>query len=131
VRPGAFASRTSERFTADLEELIHLLHDRAPGQIVRPAKVRSMFAMRACRKSVMVGKALTLPQMTGVRARERSHGLDGADQGRPAQIIRRMEGMKEPWSCPHGRPTMRWLAAVQGKTSWHSGGKVDWTLLDL
>jgi len=49
----------------DLEQLLHLLsdHARPAGQMVRCAKARSMFAMRACRKSVMIGKTLTRGQM--------------------------------------------------------------------
>lgn len=49
----------------DLEQLLHLLGDgaRPAGQMVRCGKARSMFAMRACRKSVMIGKALTKGQM--------------------------------------------------------------------
>lgn len=34
--------------------------------MVRCTKARAMFAMRACRKSVMIGKSLTKPQMTVV-----------------------------------------------------------------
>ncbi|KAF4582707.1 hypothetical protein EYR40_002631 [Pleurotus pulmonarius] len=48
----------------DLEELIQLMHDHPAGQMVRPSKTRAMFAMRACRKSVMVGMPLTKRQMT-------------------------------------------------------------------
>jgi DNA mismatch repair protein PMS2 len=52
----------------DLEQLLHLLGDgaRPAGQMVRCSKARSMFAMRACRKSVMIGKALTKGQMVQV-----------------------------------------------------------------
>ncbi|KDN40420.1 hypothetical protein K437DRAFT_269978 [Tilletiaria anomala UBC 951] len=78
----------------DLEELLHLLADVSPGTAkaasVRCSKARAMFAMRACRKSVMVGKALSRRQMTA--------------------ILRHMGTMESPWNCPHGRPTMRHLA---------------------
>ena len=50
----------------DLEELLHLLRDRPPGQMVRCSKARAMFASRACRKSVMIGTALKISQMTTV-----------------------------------------------------------------
>jgi len=43
----------------DLEELIHLISEDPGNSAVRCSKVRKMFAMRACRKSVMVGRALT------------------------------------------------------------------------
>ena len=50
----------------DLEELIHLMQDQPTGQMVRCSKARAMFAMRACRKSIMVGRPLTIKQMTSV-----------------------------------------------------------------
>ncbi|KAJ7590681.1 DNA mismatch repair protein [Mycena floridula] len=90
----------------DLEELIHLMHDHPTGRMVRCSKARAMFAMRACRKSVMVGMPLTQGQMTSV--------------------VQHMGTMEQPWNCPHGRPTMRHLhdlkKAVRAKTS-----PVDWS----
>ncbi|KAJ7641827.1 MutL C terminal dimerization domain-containing protein [Roridomyces roridus] len=74
----------------DLEELIHLMHDRPAGEMVRCSKARAMFASRACRKSVMVGMPLNRSQMTAV--------------------VRHMGTMDQPWNCPHGRPTMRHLS---------------------
>ena len=56
-----------DKISIDLEELIHLMRDRPMGQMVRCSKARAMFAMRACRKSVMVGMPLTKPQMLTVR----------------------------------------------------------------
>ncbi|KAG6866554.1 hypothetical protein C0991_002039 [Blastosporella zonata] len=50
----------------DLEELIHFMRDRPPGQMVRCSKARAMFAMRACRKSIMVGMPLNKQQMATV-----------------------------------------------------------------
>ncbi|GAA5827519.1 hypothetical protein JCM11251_003846 [Rhodosporidiobolus azoricus] len=73
----------------DFEELLDLISSRSGNEVVRPSKARRMFASRACRKSVMIGKALNVKQMT--------------------QIVRHMGGMDQPWACPHGRPTMRWL----------------------
>jgi len=63
---------------SDLEELIVLLQDR-PGEMVRCSKVRSMFASRACRKSVMVGTALNTEQMK--------------------KIVRHMSEIEQPWVC--------------------------------
>jgi DNA mismatch repair protein PMS2 len=53
-------------------------------------KLMTMFASRACRSSVMIGTALKRADMSG--------------------IVRRLEGIEQPWNCPHGRPTMRHLA---------------------
>ena len=53
-------------YDIDLEEIIHLMRDRPSGQIVRCSKVRAMFAMRACRKSVMIGMPLNSHHMMTV-----------------------------------------------------------------
>lgn len=42
----------------DIDELIFMLHDAPPNTMCRPSRIRSMFASRACRKSVMIGTAL-------------------------------------------------------------------------
>lgn len=79
----------------DLGELIALLGDEPTESehVPRPSKVRRMFAMRACRSSVMIGKALTRNQMYG--------------------LVRQMGELDKPWNCPHGRPTMRHLCRLQ------------------
>ena len=46
----------------DIEEMIFMLDD-SPNSICRPSRIRSMFASRACRKSVMIGDPLTKKQM--------------------------------------------------------------------
>lgn len=73
---------------SDVEELIFMLQD-APNTLCRPSRVRSMFASRACRKSVMIGTALSYSDMR--------------------RIVNHMGEIEQPWNCPHGRPTMRHL----------------------
>jgi hypothetical protein len=51
-----------------------------------------MLASRACRSSIMIGRALDAPA-------QRS-------------ILSRLAGLDAPWNCPHGRPTMRHLAVL-------------------
>ncbi|SPP75805.1 blast:Mismatch repair endonuclease PMS2 [Drosophila guanche] len=51
-------SRQWEFGKEDIDELIFMLQDAPEGTICRPSRVRSMFASRACRKSVMIGTAL-------------------------------------------------------------------------
>ncbi|KAJ7753592.1 MutL C terminal dimerization domain-containing protein [Mycena maculata] len=92
----------------DLEELIHLMHDQPAGQMVRCSKARAMFAMRACRKSVMIGMPLTKGQMTAV--------------------VRHMGTMDQPWNCPHGRPTMRHLSDILGV---QDARRVDWSGFEM
>lgn len=91
----------------DLEELIHLLsesHISADSNYVpRPGKVRKMFAMRACRSSIMIGKTLSMRQMKSV--------------------LEHMGRIDKPWNCPHGRPTMRHLTSLDDldKQLWREG----------
>uniref|UniRef100_A0A7N6AWD4 Mismatch repair endonuclease PMS2 n=1 Tax=Anabas testudineus TaxID=64144 RepID=A0A7N6AWD4_ANATE len=83
---------TSKNWTfgpADIEELIFMLSD-SPGVMCRPSRVRQMFASRACRKSVMIGTALSVNEMK--------------------KLVAHMGDIEHPWNCPHGRPTMRHLA---------------------
>eukprot|EP00039_Didymoeca_costata_P023879 m.8578 g.8578 ORF g.8578 m.8578 type:complete len:899 (-) comp3926_c0_seq1:73-2769(-) len=77
---------------SDVEEMLFLLADR-PGVMCRPSRLRSMFAMRACRSSVMIGTALSKTKMR--------------------EIVDHMGTMEQPWNCPHGRPTMRHIFNLQ------------------
>jgi DNA mismatch repair protein PMS2 len=89
---------------SDLEELLAILSDHVGQEVPRPSKVRRLLASRACRGSVMVGKTLTLEQME--------------------KVVRHMGSMEKPWSCPHGRPTMRHLFGLGGWSSWEEGDGV-------
>jgi DNA mismatch repair protein PMS2 len=60
-----------------------------PNLSCRPSKFQKMFASRACRKSVMFGKVLSQIEMKS--------------------IVNNLSQIKQPWNCPHGRPTMRHL----------------------
>jgi DNA mismatch repair protein PMS2 len=85
----------------DLEELISLLGEKSAesSYIPRPSKVQKMLAMRACRSSIMIGKAMTRSQM---------HSL-----------VNHMGELDKPWNCPHGRPTIRHLSRLQ---TWSAVG---------
>ncbi|KAL5336433.1 hypothetical protein BJX70DRAFT_281483 [Aspergillus crustosus] len=91
----------------DLEELIVLLSETTSTanttmDIPRPSKVRKMFAMRACRSSIMIGKTLTQKQME--------------------RVVRNMGTIVKPWNCPHGRPTMRHLFSLGRWEDWDEYG---------
>jgi DNA mismatch repair protein PMS2 len=95
----------------DLEELLALIMDNPPSfststspYIPRPSKVRKLLASRACRSSVMIGKTLKNAQMEN--------------------IVRHMGSMDKPWSCPHGRPTMRHLYGLEKWEGWSEGDGV-------
>ena len=83
---------------SDVEELLWLLSDEASVNIkhLRPSKVHRMFASRACRSAVMIGTALGNVEMR--------------------KILDHMADMDHPWSCPHGRPTMRHLIDLSRTT---------------
>jgi DNA mismatch repair protein PMS2 len=115
----------SEKVTfnpSDLEELLALLsegshHSPASppstavvlplGQrnIPRPTKITKILASRACRSSIMIGKNLTHRQME--------------------KVVRHMGEMDKPWSCPHGRPTMRHLFSLDKWEGWEEGQELD------
>ncbi|KAM3077169.1 ATP-binding mismatch repair protein, variant 2 [Clarireedia jacksonii] len=90
----------------DLEELIALIAEQggvAGRGVPRPSKVRKMFAMRACRSSIMIGKSLDKRQME--------------------KVVRHMGEIDKPWNCPHGRPTMRHLCGLGlwDEEGWREG----------
>jgi DNA mismatch repair protein PMS2 len=91
--------------TTDLDELIYLLAESPTlndlSTVPRPAKVRKMFAMRACRSSIMIGKTLSRRQM--------------------GDVLRHMGEIEKPWNCPHGRPTMRHLTSLEAFGGWREG----------
>ena len=109
-------SRETTFSLMDLAELIALLAENPPGAVPRPSKVRKMFAMRACRSSIMIGKTLTHNQM--------------------GKVVRHLGELDKPWNCPHGRPTMRHLCGlgVWDESGWKEGlepesencGVTDW-----
>ena len=76
---------------SDVDELLHILNEGLDvlGGTPRPSKVRSMFASRACRSSVMIGDALSKKDMY--------------------KLVSQLSTLEQPWNCPHGRPTMRHL----------------------
>lgn len=93
----------------DLEELLSLLLDNpfssAGSQFIpRPSKVRKVLASRACRSSIMIGKTLRNSQME--------------------KVVKHMGEMDKPWSCPHGRPTMRHLFGLEKWEGWKEGDGV-------
>ncbi|CAB3259709.1 unnamed protein product [Arctia plantaginis] len=72
----------------DIDELLFILRE-SPLEYCRPSRVRAMFASRACRKSVMIGTALSKTDMK--------------------KLVDHMAELEKPWNCPHGRPTIRHL----------------------
>ncbi|CAE6429001.1 unnamed protein product [Rhizoctonia solani] len=94
----------------DLEEILHQMKEGNPSETIRCSKARAMFAMRACRSSIMIGTALKHRHMTN--------------------MVRNLAGMDQPWNCPHGRPTMRHLCNLR---TYQTGPKLesDWKAFDV
>lgn len=57
-----------------------------------------MFAMRACRSSIMIGEPLNKKTMT--------------------RVVHNLSELDKPWNCPHGRPTMRHLMELRDWSSF-------------
>eukprot|EP00762_Andalucia_godoyi_P007546 ANDGO_00801.mRNA.1 DNA mismatch repair protein PMS1 len=72
---------------ADFQDLLQKVKEDPVTQTHQPSRIRSMFASRACRSSIMIG--------------------DSLDMGEMIRVVRNMSITEKPWACPHGRPTMR------------------------
>lgn len=82
----------------DFNELVQLVKENDGSnhnnhKSIRCSKLRSLFAMRACRMSIMIGKPLTQKTMN--------------------RVVHNLSGLDKPWNCPHGRPTMRHLMELK------------------
>jgi len=55
--------------------------------LARLPKAIDMFASRACRSSIMIGRVLSTKEME--------------------RVVAKMQDLKDPWTCAHGRPTIR------------------------
>ncbi|BAO39685.1 DNA mismatch repair protein PMS1 [Kluyveromyces marxianus DMKU3-1042] len=85
----------------DFHELIQLIreHEGHNMSAIRCSKVRSMFAMRACRSSIMIGKPLSHRTMK--------------------KVVSNLGELDKPWNCPHGRPTLRHLMELKDWDSFY------------
>ncbi|CAF0854931.1 unnamed protein product [Brachionus calyciflorus] len=59
---------------------------------LKSSSLRSLYASKACRKSIMIGDSLNMTEMK--------------------RVITHLNEIDKPWNCPHGRPTMRHLINV-------------------
>jgi DNA mismatch repair protein PMS2 len=66
--------------------------DSADRILARLPKAIAMFASRACRTSIMIGTSLSHKEME--------------------KVVQRLADLEHPWSCAHGRPTMRHVGNV-------------------
>ncbi|CCE63633.1 hypothetical protein TPHA_0F01490 [Tetrapisispora phaffii CBS 4417] len=84
----------------DFNELVQLVkvNDGMNKESIKCSKIRSMFAMRACRSSIMIGKPLNRKVMS--------------------RVVKNLSTLDKPWNCPHGRPTMRHLMELKNWDSY-------------
>ena len=82
----------------DAEEFIDMIVD-APGisQSLRPSRVKEILAMKACKKSIKIGEPLPIEKMK--------------------LIVKSMGETRSPWTCAHGRPTIRFLHRLSTESS--------------
>ncbi|RWS09943.1 mismatch repair endonuclease PMS2-like isoform X2 [Dinothrombium tinctorium] len=74
----------------DIEEVLDAISQSGGScEGFRPSSFIRMIAMRACRKSIMIGKKLTISQMK--------------------TVVEHMSSLSNPWVCAHGRPSIRHL----------------------
>ncbi|KAI3660467.1 hypothetical protein MP638_004296 [Amoeboaphelidium occidentale] len=59
---------------------------------ILPNQWQYQLASRACRKATMIGDVLDRRQMK--------------------KIVDNLSKLEQPWNCPHGRPTVRWLSRI-------------------
>ncbi|KAJ3064818.1 Mismatch repair endonuclease pms2 [Podochytrium sp. JEL0797] len=88
----AIPQSTTTFGVGDLEDLLHKINDATTTSglaNVKCARVLAQLASKACRKSIMIGDALSMSAME--------------------KIVTNLNGLEHPWNCPHGRPTMRHL----------------------
>ena len=80
--------------SADIHELTSILAESPQvSNTVRPSKAMAMFASRACRSAIMIGRPLTRSRMQ--------------------TVLRGLADLDQPWNCPHGRPTLRHLVDLR------------------
>ncbi|KAK9462253.1 uncharacterized protein V1516DRAFT_308052 [Lipomyces oligophaga] len=86
----------------DLMELVHAVIEypspTSNSTTIKCSRVRKLFAMKACRSSIMIGTALKTDRMR--------------------RIIDNLGTLDKPWNCPHGRPTMRHLTTLDDWCGW-------------
>lgn len=76
----------------DLRDIVDMLRTNVVGggvKVLRPPRERAVFATKACRMSIMIGRALGKKEME--------------------TVVGHLAEIEHPWTCPHGRPTMRHL----------------------
>mmetsp|Transcript_7864 Transcript_7864/g.11374 ORF Transcript_7864/g.11374 Transcript_7864/m.11374 type:complete len:456 (+) Transcript_7864:272-1639(+) len=86
---GLYGNNAVRRYAGNSSQLTQQQDDNLMAML---PKTIAMFANRACRGSIMVGKALSQKEMES--------------------IVEKLKEVNHPWNCPHGRPTTRHVSDV-------------------
>jgi len=82
----------------EFREILNTLMDEdCPDSVknsFQPARIRYKLASKACRSAIMIG--------------------DGLERSDMVTVVGKLAKLERPWNCPHGRPTCRHLATVEG-----------------
>ena len=89
---GMYGNNAVRRYASQRSDK-NIKGDDADRVIARLPKAIAMFASRACRGSIMIGKALSSGEMD--------------------RVVKHLGEIEQPWNCPHGRPTMRHAADLR------------------
>ncbi|GJQ11001.1 hypothetical protein GpartN1_g2792.t1 [Galdieria partita] len=86
-----------EKTTFGIDDVLEMIHQLRNGEAsskeyVRFPKLEAAFASQACRMSIMIGTPLERLQMS--------------------RLVSKLAYLKDPWRCPHGRPTIRHLFTI-------------------
>lgn len=92
---GFVDKKSSLSVEEQIQEIIEAAREGVAAVTRLPSEYRAN-ATEACRMSIMFGKPLGLSKMR--------------------TVVKNMATMNQPWNCPHGRPTMRHLMSLVGKT---------------
>ncbi|KNH06754.1 Mismatch repair endonuclease PMS2 [Perkinsela sp. CCAP 1560/4] len=83
-----------------VEDMIYRILSSEDGETILPSGAEHAFATKACRSAVMIGDVL--------------------DREKMKDIVYKLGGLRHPWNCPHGRPTIRKLYGWGGKVLWNN-----------
>lgn len=119
------ASRLSEGCKCDADHLLDKCSCQSSFGLPRPSRVKAMLASESCKLSVKVGYALGMKEMEEVRRWchfyyvnyekwfWRVPGFYFLNNMCPStslyirQVVSHLAELEAPWTCPHGRPTIR------------------------
>lgn len=87
LNPGRLVRDVCTALESQPGERVHTGTTASKFLALSSSELRVTMASRACRSAIMIGDSLNYDQMQG--------------------IVCRLASLRDPWSCPHGRPTVK------------------------